>query len=295
MSAGPGITAALRDACAVAGLGTAGAEPVRIGENAIFRLRGGVIARISRPGQQVAARREVEVSRWLSSSGITAVTAIAGIAQPVETGERSVTFWEELPPHRHGTPAEVAGTLKRLHALPVPGNVPLAALDPFIRLEERVSGAATITRDDRQWLLSRAGELKHQWAALIPALAVCVVHGDAWAGNVVAAGDGTVILLDLERCSVGPPEWDLVSTAVKHLTCGLIDHGEYQHFCQTYGTDVTRWEQFEIARDIRELRMTSYIAQLAATNKIYAQEASLRVDSLRGRNGPRPWPWTPAP
>jgi hypothetical protein len=38
----------------------------------------------------------------------------------------------------------------------------------------------------------------------------------------VAADDGQVILLDLERCSVGPPEWDLVSSAVKYVSYGRV-------------------------------------------------------------------------
>ncbi|PRY31701.1 phosphotransferase family enzyme [Umezawaea tangerina] len=44
------------------------------------------------------------------------------------------------------------------------------------------------------------------------------MHGDAWVGNVVATDDGQVVVLDLERCSVGPPEWDLVSTAIKYTS-----------------------------------------------------------------------------
>jgi hypothetical protein len=293
-TASPEITAALSKACAAAGFDPAAAVPVRLGENAIFRLPGGVIARISRPGQHFAARREVAVSQWLNGAGIAAVTAIAGIAQPVEAGERSITFWEELPPHRHGTPAEVAGVLRRLHAQAIPDKPQLGTLDPFIRLDERISAAQTLSRDDRRWLQSHAAELKPRWSAVLPGLAFCVVHGDAWAGNVVAAADGTMILLDLERCSAGPPEWDLASTAVKHLTCGLISRAEYGQFCTTYGADVTAWEGYEVVRDIRELRMTSYIAQQAAANSTYAHEAQLRVDCLRGRSGPRPWPWTPA-
>lgn len=293
-TASPEITAVLSQACSAAGLENAAAVPVRLGENAIFRLPGGVIARISRPGQQAAARREVEVSRWLNGAGIDAVTAIAGIAQPVEVRERSVTFWEELPPHRPGTPVEIAGVLRRLHAQAMPDKPQLGTLDPFIRLHERISTAQTLNREDRQWLQSHAAELKPRWSALLPGLTLCVVHGDAWAGNVVAAEDGTTILLDLERCSAGPPEWDLASTAVRHLTCGLISRAEYAQFCGTYGADVTAREGYEVIRDIRELRMTSYIAQQAATNSSYAHEAQLRVECLRGRHGPRPWPWTPA-
>ncbi len=294
MTGASGADEALAQACAAVGLAAGHAKPISRGENAIFRLSDGIIARVSRPGQQYAARREVAVSRWLNASGIPAVAALAHIPQPVEIAGRSVTFWEDLPAHRQGTPVEVAGVLKRLHALPVPDDVPLGALDPFVRLADRIDGAVTILDDDRAWLHARLAALQRRWAGLIPGLPACVVHGDAWAGNVVATSNRTMILLDLERCSIGPREWDLVSTAVKYVSFGLIDQGEYQQFCDAYSADVTAWGGFAVLRDIRELRMTCYMAQQAATHPRAGQETRLRIDSLRGRKGPRPWLWTPA-
>jgi Ser/Thr protein kinase RdoA (MazF antagonist) len=285
---------ALEQACAVAGLDAQDAEPVRLGENAIFRLPGGVVIRVSRPGQQAAARREVAVSRWLADSGVAAVEALREIDQPVEAGNRSVTFWRELPGHQQGNPVQVATALKNLHALPVPGNVPLGTLDPFVRLAERISSAATLPSEDRDWLAARLADLQEQWAALAPQLPACVVHGDAWAGNVVATDDGRIVLLDLERCSIGPHQWDLVSTAVKYATCGLLERADYQRFCDAYGSDVTAWSRFPLLRDIRELRMSCYISQQAADHPAFQHEAQFRVDCLRGRHGPRPWAWTPA-
>jgi hypothetical protein len=52
-------------------------------------------------------------------------------------------------------------------------------------------------------------------------------------GNVVATDDGEVFLLDLERFSVGPPEWDLVATAIDHTTFGILSHDGYKRFCQS--------------------------------------------------------------
>jgi hypothetical protein len=48
----------------------------------------------------------------------------------------------------------VAGGLKRLHALPVPDDVPVGLLDPFVRLPERIRDAMTVPSDDRAWLRS---------------------------------------------------------------------------------------------------------------------------------------------
>jgi hypothetical protein len=62
MTTPPELAEILEAACTAAGLQADDAEPIRLGENAIFRLRGKIIARIARPGQQAAARREVAVS-----------------------------------------------------------------------------------------------------------------------------------------------------------------------------------------------------------------------------------------
>jgi thiamine kinase-like enzyme len=288
------LTAILLEACTAAGLTADGAEPIRLGENTIFRVCEGVVVRIARPGQQAAARREVAVSHWLNASGVVAVAAVADIQQPIEVGGRSVTFWEELRPHHHGSLIQVAAVLKRLHALPVPNDVLLGQLDPFVRLAERIKEAVTVPAEDGAWLQTRLSELKGRWEALVPDLPTCVVHGDAWSGNVVATDDGRIVLLDLERCAVGPPEWDLVSSAVKYVTYGRVDRAEYQAFCDAYGSDVTTWSDFPVLRDIRELRMTCYVAQQAATDKHFEHEARLRIDCLRGRRGTRPWTWTAA-
>jgi len=287
------LAAILDAACARAALPSAGAEPIRLGENAIFRLPGGIVARIARAGQQVAAQREIAVSRWLNAAGVSAVAAWGDLEQPIEVKGRSVTFWEELPPHSSGSLPQVAAVLRQLHALPAPAGIDLGALDPFVRLRERIDQAVTLTEGDRAWLADRLAALERDWDALSPSMPTCVVHGDAWTGNVVATSDGRVILLDLERCSAGPPEWDLVSTAVKYVTFGQVTRAEYQRFCDSYGQDVTSWSGFPVIRDIRELRMTCYAAQQAAEHPQLASEASLRVACLQGRRGPRPWPWTP--
>jgi Ser/Thr protein kinase RdoA (MazF antagonist) len=288
------LNATLEQACAIVGLKADNAEPIRLGENAIFRLPGGIVVRISRPGQQSAAKREVAVSRWLNDSGVPAVEALRDIRQPVEIDERSVTFWRELPAHQHGTLAQVAGVLKQLHALPAPAGLHLGKLDPFVRLAERIDSAATVPADDRAWLSARLVELQGEWRALAPGLPTCVVHGDAWAGNVVATEDGRTVLLDLERCSIGPHQWDLVSTAVKYVTYGGIGQADYRQFCDAYGSDATAWSGFSVLRDIRELRMTSYVAQQAASDPSFEREARLRIGCLRGWCGPRPWGWMPA-
>lgn len=287
----------LRRACAAAGVDSDGAEVIRLAENAIYRLRGGVVARIARAGQSAAAVKEVNVARWLEDSDVSAVRVIRDIVQPVHVDGRAVTFWHELPPHEYGTTANVAAVLRELHKLPEPETFELPELAPFVRLAQRIESASTISAEDQHWLLGQLGDLQAAYDHLPPGLPRCVVHGDAWTGNVVVTADQTSVLLDLERCSLGPPEWDLVSTAVTYVTTAKIDRAEWAAYCEAYGYDVTTWEGFSILRDIRELRQTTMAVQVATADpRRYADQAAHRLACLRGQRGPRPWSgWRPVP
>jgi aminoglycoside phosphotransferase (APT) family kinase protein len=280
----------LLSACAKAGLDASGAEPIRLGENAIFRLTSRVVVRIGRRGQSTAAEKEVRVARWFDDHSVPAVRALPGVAQPLEVEQHPVTFWEELPPHRHGTAVEVAVALRQLHDLPVPDGL-LGPLDPFVRLSERIDVGVTLAPDDRAWLREHLDALREQYRTLPAGMAHRVVHGDAWGGNIVTTDDGRTVLLDLERCSVGPPEWDLVSIALRRGSFGWLSDADYQSFAIRYGHDVTEWTGYELLRDIRELRMALYRVQRAAEHPGEQAEAQLRVACLRGRCGPRPWNW----
>ncbi|WP_433519936.1 phosphotransferase family protein [Nonomuraea sp. CA-143628] len=138
--------------------------------------------------------------------------------QPIEVDGRSVTWWQELPPHQHGTALLVANALRRLHDLQPPTSFDIGLLDPFVRLAERIDRAVTLDEADRAWMRGHLAELEARYAELPKGLPDSVVHGDAWIGNVICTNGGEVVLLDLERCSFGPPEWDLTSTAAKALT-----------------------------------------------------------------------------
>ncbi|EDY43071.1 MULTISPECIES: aminoglycoside phosphotransferase family protein [unclassified Streptomyces] len=280
---------ALKQACSAVGLDSAGAEPLRLAENQIWRLpHQGVIVRIAREGQSAAAAREVRVARWLDQENVPAIRLV-DVEQPVEAGGRPVTFWAELPPQEHGSVEDVAQLLAQLHSLPTP-DIELGYLDPFIRVDERLQAATTIRDDDKEWLRALHRDLAAAWAERPAGLPDRAVHGDAWPGNIVRTADG-VLMMDLERFSVGPPEWDLVSTAVRAKTTGAVSSGEYDRFCAVYGHDVAAWEGYPILARARELRMVTYAAQHAASNAEWRSQAQFRIDCLRGRSGPRPWSW----
>ena len=280
----------VEQACAQAGLRAEAVEAIRLAENEIWRLpQQQVVVRVVQSGQSDAAQREVRVARWLAENGISAVRPL-DVPQPVEVDGRPVTFWDEIGPHEHGSAVDIAHLLRRLHALEPP-DLALGHLDPFARITERLDVATTLEEADRRWLEDWHAELVAVWAELPRRTADCAVHGDAWPANLVYVLERGPLMMDLERFSVGPPEWDLTSTAVRAKTTGVVSAAEYDTFCAEYGYDVTDWVGYEILAGARELRMVTYAAQHAARHQEWAAQAQYRVDCLRGRHGSRPWHW----
>ncbi|AXI77466.1 aminoglycoside phosphotransferase family protein [Peterkaempfera bronchialis] len=283
----------LREASGRLGLPVEPGEPIRLGENAVWRLPGEVVARIARPGQQAAARKEIAVARWLSDVGLPAVRPL-DVEQPVEVRGHSITYWHELPPHRRGTPAETASVLRRLHSLQPPTTGIIGPLDPFVRLDARIATAAAadiIDTAEQDWLRAHLRRLHVEWEHLPQGRPHCVIHGDAWIGNLAVTPDGTPHLLDLERCAIGPPEWDLTSTAAGRDLFAHVSTAEYEQYTRAYGYDVTSWKGFPILRGVRELRVTLFALQYASDHPGMADRARHRLECLQGHHGPRPWDW----
>ena len=285
----------LQRACARVGIEAADAQIIRASENLLYRLSGHIVARIGRPGTGAVAEREVKIANWLRDHEFAAVRPIAWIDQPQVVDEIPVTFWEELPAHRQGRMSELAPLLRTFHRLPPPTGFSPGALAPLIRVHERIESATIVNEEERAWLHRRTEQLAQEWDSLPRGLPWCVVHGDAWVGNVAVTEEGAAVLLDFERCSFGPPEWDLVHSAIKFTSFGWAE-GQYEEFVAAYDYDVTAYEGFETLRDIRELRMTTFALQCARESSAYTPEARLRLDCVRGKRGPRPWQgWHPTP
>ncbi|MEO3976882.1 aminoglycoside phosphotransferase family protein [Streptomyces sp. CAU 1734] len=289
----PQSRALLHELTTRADLSADGAEPIRLAENALWRLAAGIVVRIARPGQEQAAAREITVTRWLAELDFPAVRPLA-INQPVHAAGRTATFWEELPPHHHGTTGDLAPLLRRLHDLPVPPTVAAALghIDPFIRLTDRINAARHLDAPGRDLLLSRAAELRARWSAL-DHRTDRLVHGDAWTGNTAVTPKGHAVLLDFERTALGPPQWDLTSTAVATDTLGNLSPTAYQQYVDAYGQDVRTWEHYPLFRDIRELRLVTFAFQIADQDPDAIPEARHRLACLQDERGPRPWGWTP--
>lgn len=281
---------ALISACNAAQLDSADAHLISLGDSATFRLANRIVARVTRsPDQQPVVHKEVAVAHWLADAGIPAVRTAAA---PVHVGTRRVVFWHELPTFRTATPAEISNVLVRLHNTDPPTNVTLADVEPFVRIAERIH-AAPISQSDAEFLASELARLRQAWETARFELDTSVIHGDPHADNIVTTEDGTVVILDLERFALGPPEWDLTLMASEYDSFRWITEDQYRSFVEAYGYDVLKSPAYPVLRDLRELRMTSWLANKADQNEQIAIEVAQRISCLRGHDGDRPWEWMP--
>jgi phosphotransferase family enzyme len=183
---------ALEAACAAAGLDAGGAELLRLGENAVYRLASApLVARVARTLDYLPdVETEVAAARWLETMGFPVVRLRGPAVQPVVADGRVATFWELLNDRdEYGTVAELAVLLRWLHGLVPPGTLVMPELRPFGRVAERIDQAG-LGLGDKQFLGERLAELRERYAGLEFALPAGPVHGDASIGNIFPAPGG---------------------------------------------------------------------------------------------------------
>lgn len=274
------------------GLDVDGAELLRLGENAIYRLRSvPLVVRIARTvGYLPDVETEVAVARWLESAGFPAVRLAGPAYQPVIADDRPVTFWELLGEQTvFGTVAELGALLRRLHGLLPPSSLELPTLRPFGRMEGRID-SADLAEPDREFLRARLAELRRRYDRLEFVLPAGPVHGDANVGNIIRReSDAVAVLIDLDGFASGPREWDLVLTAMYFERFGWHTEREYQEFAESYRFDVLTWPGYPVLRDIRELLMVAWLAQNTRESPEIAAEVARRIGDLRGGDGRREW------
>lgn len=285
--------AVLGRACETVGLSAEGARLLRLGSNAVYRLRCPVVVRIACAGTSAAtARRALEVARWLESVDYPAVRAL-NVTQPVITGGHLVTYWQAVCDTRagqqHASIDQVAQVIARLHRLTPPEDLPLPPLDPFAKVDKRIAEGRWLSADDRSWMTTELARLRAEYACLDFALPEGVIHGDASIGNVLRGYHGNPVVIDLDDFAVGPREWDLIQTAIYYDRFGWHTSEEYEAFTLAYGRDLMRWSGYPLLATIQEFILTTWIASKAAEDERASAEARKRINALRTGSSRKDW------
>ncbi|MFJ7235986.1 phosphotransferase enzyme family protein [Streptomyces olivaceus] len=287
-------TRVMGDACRAAGLDDGGAQLIRLGENALFRLAcAPVIVRIARGREWLpTARKEVAVSRWLVGEGFSAARIVEDLEQPLLLDGYPVTFWHQIVEgDRKPSYGELGAALRDLHTLTIPTGLELPRFQPFGKQELRID-RAQIPEDDRSFLRKRWRELQGRYAELRFETVRGPVHGDAHVQNLMVDDRGQVVLIDFEAFCYDHPEWDLMVTAVEHHSLGWQSDEQYADFVSAYGRDLHDWPGYETLRGLQEFGMTTWLMQNIREDERTAAEYRRRIAALRDDAAPRDWrPW----
>lgn len=289
-----GAARVLEAACRAAGLDGSGAELIRLGENALFRLASApVIVRVARGEEWLpTARTEVAVSRWLATEGFSAARIVEDLEQPLLVDGHPVTFWHLIVEgDRKATYGELGCVLRDLHSLTVPDGLELPSFDPFDKQELRMD-RAVVSDDDKVFLRKRWHELRDRYDELRFETPKGPVHGDAHVQNLMVDDQGKVILIDFEAFCFDHPEWDLMVTSVEHHSLGWQTEEQYADFVAAYGRDLHDWHGYETLRGLQEFGMTTWLMQNVQEDEGTAAEYRRRIAGLRNDDAPRDWrPW----
>ncbi|MFG2122404.1 phosphotransferase [Streptomyces sp. NPDC048710] len=180
-----GMEVVLREACETAGLDSTGAELLRLGSNAVYRLASlPIIVRIARdPAVLAEMECVVGVARWLETVDFPAIRLVVGIAQPLVVRGLAVTFWESVQEREeYATVGELADLLRRFHWLEEPESLPLPYFDPLAKLSASLDGLTAVSAEDRSFLEERAAKLAKEYDRLDFVLPFGVIHGDTGTG-----------------------------------------------------------------------------------------------------------------
>ena len=250
-----------------------------------------VVARLTlgETPEQVTATQTIVAH--LGDRGVP-VTAPHATATAVEVHGAVVSFWEHYPqphPTRPLTSRELAGALKVLHGAPSP-PLPLVTWTPLVSAEATLRhhrDSAHITSGEIDALLARIDAVRIELAALDYPCGHGLIHGDAWAGNLLWRGD-TPVLGDWDWVAYGPREVDLIPTWHAATRYGK-GRGWAEAFAAEYGVDLTGWSGFAAMLRMRDLVQLSGPLKRAAHSPTHAAVLRQRVNGILGNDTASVW------
>ncbi|WP_109507093.1 aminoglycoside phosphotransferase family protein [Nocardioides speluncae] len=239
------------------------------------------------PAAVEVAERVVRITGWLAEHGVP-VTVPADLSHPVAIDEFVITFWPYLPQHSPQPPIAALGAILRsLHHVPEPPER-LPTYLPLDGFDTLVAASTALDAADQKWLLERHAHLVGAYDAFDSQLGFGLIHGDAYQGNLLWAGD-TVVLGDWDDVAIGPRELDLANT-YQSVRFGR-SQADLDEFATAYGHDLKDSPGLEVLTSIRDLHtLTGFIRAADRGSQTAARELRLRVDTLR--NADRRTRWT---
>jgi Ser/Thr protein kinase RdoA (MazF antagonist) len=272
------------------GLSGEGAEVLHDRANTVYKLTDvPVVARLRYAhGSSLMAERltaAVKVTAWLHERGFPTVTP-ADVPQPVQTAGYIATFWQFIgavkPPWEDVD--SLGRLLRRLHEIGTP-HMALPVANPLGTMMEDTTRCYWLDERRRSWLLGRINELQRRYGSASWTLGCGLIHGDAYAENLIQTLTGPV-LADWDSVSYGPREQDIVPTSIRHRFGRPV--AEWRRLCSAYGVDPNTSPGLGLLREMREVR--TLVPYVRSVGNLPAQaEVRRRIDDLMSGTQKEPW------
>lgn len=288
----------MRKASAATGLDMAGAKLIHHYSNAIYLLPAhDAVARITY-GQDATEQvtRSQEITRWLGQERQFPATQPLANTSPITVNNAVVSFWDYYPQPENASPpssGQLAALLQLLHLagtppVALPTWVPLASL--YATVGDPMQ-AVVLTSDERTWILGQIAEVRDKIAGLDWPLGTGLIHGDAWAGNLLSCPEAPpagVVLGDWDWVSVGPREIDLIPTW--HAAARYGKPASWvSDFINQYGYDLAQWEGYPVVLAMRDLVQLTGPIRRAHDSEAHRQVLRQRLDSLHRGDAMSVW------
>ncbi len=288
----------MQQACTTAGLDATGARLIHQYSNAIYLLPAqNAVARLTY-GRDAAERvtRSQAITRWLTQEHQFPATRPLEGTSPVTVSSAVVSFWACYPQPSGAPPLtsrHLAVLLRLLHQAPpppvsLPDWVPLASLQATI--EDPLLSAA-LTADEQAWIMTRIAEVRDAVADLDWPLGTGLIHGDAWAGNLLScagAAPADAVLGDWDWVSAGPREIDLIPTWHAAARYGKPPSW-VSDFTSQYGYDLARWNGYPVLMAMRDLVQLAGPIRRARDSDVHRQTLRQRLGDLRAGDSTSAW------
>ena len=158
--------------------------------------------------------------------------------------------------------------------------LPLAPLSAALRDPD---AASNLSAPDLDWLRGHVETVRAQVLALDSPLGHGIIHGDAWAGNLLwhtASGPDAVVIGDWDGVSIGPREVDLIPTWHAAVRYGRGEQWA-KNFADIYGYDLATWDGFPSLLAMRDLVQLTGPLRRSHDGPTFAESLRQRMDGVR--------------
>lgn len=213
----------------------------------------------------------------------------------------TVSFWRYYPQPENAPAADSADLgrlLRELHVMPTLPPVDLPRWRPLTSLRNALTAETDydgLTASERSWLLEQVEAVADQVEAFDWPLGVGMIHGDAWAGNLLwdtlttpapslTPGPPTFLprpmLGDWDGVSLGPREVDLIPTWHAAIRYGR-DRSWTERFVEAYGYDLASSPGFNLLTRMRDLVQISGPLRRASRSPAHRAALRQRFEAIR--------------